>query len=129
MLEIMNGQLTLLFARSSHQDLLGRAGHARLAAAAAHGDTKVDPITVRIATDRDEPELSRLAALDSSERLHGSTLIGELERRPVAALSLSGGKVIADPFVATAEVVDLLRIRARQLADPRRPAPASRAAA
>ena len=43
-------------------------------------------------------------------------LLGELMQRPVAALSLRDGRVIADPFTPTADVVELMRMRARQLA-------------
>jgi hypothetical protein len=39
----------------------------------------------------------------------------------VAAISLSAGDVIADPFELTADVVDLLRVRRRQASPaPRR---------
>ena len=34
--------------------------------------------------------------------------------RPVAAMSLQDGRTVADPFMRTANVVDLLRMRARQ---------------
>jgi hypothetical protein len=36
-------------------------------------------------------------------------------QRPIVALSLSDGRVIADPFLHTAELTELLRVRARQL--------------
>jgi hypothetical protein len=78
-------------------------------------------IAVRLATANDREALARLAALDSAEPPRGSTLVGELLQRPVAALSLSDGRVIADPFVTTADVVALLRLRARQLGASRRP--------
>jgi len=43
-------------------------------------------------------------------------LLGVIKQRPVVALSLSDGRVIADPFSNTAELTELLRVRARQLA-------------
>jgi hypothetical protein len=49
--------------------------------------------------------------------------VGERDGRPVAAVSLSDGAVIADPFVATADVVALLQLRARQLGGQRRRRP------
>ncbi len=42
-------------------------------------------------------------------------LLGVVMQRPIAALSLRDGSVIADPFSPTAELVELLRLRARQL--------------
>ncbi len=78
------------------------------------------PIVVRIATAGDRASLERLAALDSAERPAGPTLIGTLMQQPVAALSLSDGTVIADPFVDTRDIVELLRLRARQLGAPAR---------
>lgn len=77
------------------------------------------PIVVRQASPNDQRALARLAALDSSEQLAGDALIGELGSRPVAALSLTDGRVVADPFVATGPVVQLLRLRAHQIEVPR----------
>lgn len=108
----MHPQLTLLLARARQQDLIAAAERARGLSSAAQPFW--GPIIVRIATAGDRSSLERLAELDSTE-LPGATLIGELQERPVAALSLSDGTVIADPFVATGDVVALLRLRAQQL--------------
>ena len=49
-------------------------------------------------------------------------LLGEIDGHPCAALSLSDGSVIADPFYPTADLVCLLRTHARTIAaSPRRP--------
>jgi len=72
---------------------------------------------LRLATDADAPTLSRLADLDGKEPLEGSVLIGELHGEPVAALSLRDDRTISDPFKPTADVVELLRVSARQLSD------------
>ena len=109
----MHPQLTLLLARARQQDLIAAAERARGVSSAAQPFW--GPIIVRIATAGDRSSLERLAALQSTKRPTGATLIGELQERPVAALSLSDGTVIADPFVATGDVVALLRVRARQL--------------
>jgi hypothetical protein len=77
-------------------------------------------VVIRLATAGDRCSLERLAQLDSTDMPLGPVLIGELRERPVAALSLGDGKVVADPFVATGEIVELLRLRARQLDRPRR---------
>ena len=42
-------------------------------------------------------------------------LIGELGGRIVAALEVCSGRAIADPFVATTGVVELLGLRAAQV--------------
>lgn len=83
------------------------APHLRHAAAEA-------PVTIRLARRR-EPELDRLASLDGSEALDGPRLVAELDGRAVAALELRTGSAVADPFVLTAPLVDLLRVRAAQI--------------
>jgi hypothetical protein len=105
----MNSQLTNLFARTRQQEL--RAAGAQTA---SH-QPRWAPIAVRLATAADRPALERLAELDSASRPSGSTLIGSISDRPVAALSLGDGQVFADPFARTCEVVELLRLRARQM--------------
>ena len=77
--------------------------------------TTVAAVTVRRATKEDSRTLVRLAQLDQAATPADPVLIGELFTRPVAALSLGDGNVVADPFTPTAEVVALLRLRARQL--------------
>ena len=74
-----------------------------------------EPVTVRFAVAGDACELTRLAELDSASRPRDPLLIGERSGRLVAALSLADGAIVANPFVASADVVALLRLRARQL--------------
>jgi hypothetical protein len=79
------------------------------------------PVTVRFAVAGDAPELTRIAELDSAPRPADPLLVGERAGQPIAALSLADGTVVANPFVASADVVALLRLRARQLrGEPRR---------
>jgi hypothetical protein len=66
-------------------------------------------IALHPATDRDRRELDRLAALDSSEPLRGSVLLGRVDGVLRAALSHSDGRVVADPFARTSHLVGLLR--------------------
>jgi hypothetical protein len=80
-----------------------------------HQDPLWGPLVIRRAVAGDQPALRNLAALDSARPLRDRVLIGELRGEPVAALDLSDGTVVADPFVATAEVVELLRLRATQV--------------
>jgi hypothetical protein len=57
----------------------------------------------------------RLAALDSALPLRGPALVADRDGRLLAALSLDDGRAVADPFERTAEAVELLRLRARQI--------------
>lgn len=112
----MNTPLT--FTRTRQQEL-SVPGHDRLAASPAR-ERLFGPVVVRLATAADLPALAYLADLDSAKRPVGETLIGERYGRPVVALGLSDGSVVADPFVPTSEVTELLRLRAAQLSRPAR---------
>jgi hypothetical protein len=72
-------------------------------------------VSIRMATAGDQPSLERLAQLDSARPPEGLTLLGEVNGRPVAALSLSDGRTIADPFTLSAPILELVRVRSRQL--------------
>ncbi|HVE67126.1 MAG TPA: hypothetical protein VNB64_00960 [Solirubrobacteraceae bacterium] len=74
-------------------------------------------ITVRRADHRDAVVLRSLAQLDSAEPLTEPVLIAESGGVAVAALSLADGAAAADPFHPTADLVELLRLHARQLAE------------
>jgi hypothetical protein len=56
-----------------------------------------------------------LAELDSQRPVTGPALVGEIDGRPAAAISLRDGRVVADPFQHTAALVAQLRMRARAL--------------
>lgn len=71
-------------------------------------------VTIREAADGDRTELERLAQRDSAEVPAGRLLIAESAGEVRAALSLTSGDAIADPFHRTAELVALLRARAEQ---------------
>jgi hypothetical protein len=73
-------------------------------------------VTLRLARPDDARALERLAQLDSrSPPSADHTLVAEVDGNLVAALPLDGGRPIADPFRATAELVRLLQLRADQL--------------
>jgi hypothetical protein len=73
-------------------------------------------IAIRLATDEDNRTLLRLAALDSAPAPNGSVLVADVGGEIVAAHSLARSRSIADPFRATADVRELLELRARQAA-------------
>jgi hypothetical protein len=78
-------------------------------------------ITIRPAYADDETTLVRLAALDSASQVPRTPLlIAEVEGEPRAALSLSDGSAIADPFFPTLHLLHLLRTHAAATA-PARP--------
>ena len=73
-------------------------------------------VLIRPASARDEPDIARLAALEERPELAGGErLIGELGGRVVAALDVRSGRAVADPFVPTRGVVELLGLRAAQV--------------
>jgi hypothetical protein len=72
--------------------------------------------TIRLATPDDEPALRWLAEIDSQDPLAaGAVMVGELDGMPQAALSLADGRVIANPFLATAQLLAHIRMRAGAL--------------
>jgi hypothetical protein len=91
-----------------------RMGRKRGKAAVGKTD-RSEGLTVRRFTERDIDAIRRLAALDGKPIPSGAVLVGERAGELVAALPLDGGQALADPFKPTADVVELLRLRARQL--------------
>ena len=70
-------------------------------------------ITIRQATSADAFALRRLAALDDRPALRGEVLLAEQAGELRAALSLETGRSIGNPFAATAELVEMLRMHSR----------------
>jgi hypothetical protein len=82
-------------------------------------------VTLRTATSADLAALERLAQLDTQALPPGPHLVAERDGRIDAALSLSSGELIADPFRRTAELCELLRSHAGALRHSGEPAPAA----
>lgn len=78
-------------------------------------------VSIREAQASDMPALLRLAELDSRPLPAGRLVIAEAGGRIVAAIGTRSGALLADPFVPTAEVAALLRLRAAQIERPARP--------
>jgi hypothetical protein len=72
-------------------------------------------LTIRYALAHDGAALARLAELDSAKAPLDPVLLAESAGELVAAISLADAVVVADPFRPTADVVELLRARERQL--------------
>jgi len=85
--------------------------------------THIDALVIRMARDEDSFALRRLAILDGQRVLTGQVLLAEVDARPLAAFSLEEDRAVADPFTRTANLIDLLRVRADLM---RAPAPRPR---
>jgi hypothetical protein len=84
--------------------------------------TTSSSIAIRAATQAgDEDIVRRLAALDSAGTPETPVVVALVDGRPVAAASLVDGSVVADPFVPTADVVELLQARVAANAQSVRP--------
>ena len=79
-----------------------------------------DALVIRPATLADAHALERLAGLDSQLPLAGDVLLAERDGRLLAATSLVSGRMVADPFQPTRDVVEVLALRARALGAPER---------
>ena len=73
-----------------------------------------DDITIRHSSEADRAELLRLAQLDDREVPAGESLLAYVGDELRAAVPLRGRGAIADPFHLTRDVIELLRVRARQ---------------
>ena len=75
--------------------------------------TRPTEILIRRAYEDDAADLVRLAVLDSAAAPpQAPLLVAELDGVLSVALSLVDGAAIADPFKPTADVLELLRMRA-----------------
>jgi hypothetical protein len=66
-------------------------------------------VTLRRAVPAEDHVARSLAALDSARPLRGEIYLALVGDRAVAALSTQDGRVVADPFVPTEDVVRRLR--------------------
>ena len=113
---MLSGRLNLVLSRERQADLRR--------AAETHQDpdpagTPVTRVTLRHAAAADREAIRRLAELDSARAPSGPALVAEIDGRLRAALPLDGSPAIADPFHRGLDLVELLRLRASQLAEAR----------
>jgi hypothetical protein len=78
-----------------------------------------DTLVIRPAVPADLDALRYLAALDSARALLGDVLVAEADGVIHAAYSVNERRAIADPFVPTAELVELLELRAAPVREAR----------
>jgi hypothetical protein len=74
----------------------------------------MNPITIRFSTDADRKRILELAELDGRGAPQGDVLLAEADGRLVAAVGVADGSSVADPFLLTGEVLDVLKLRAEQ---------------
>lgn len=72
-------------------------------------------VTIRFARTHEAAALAHLAELDSATTPAAPALVAEVAGEVLAAISLADGGLVANPFRRTADVVELLRARERQL--------------
>ena len=78
--------------------------------------TSDSPILIRVSTASDQAALERLAELDSRALPGGCFLVAEVGDELIAAAPLDvDADPLGDPFRPTADLRELLRLRARQL--------------
>ena len=77
--------------------------------------TTASIIALRPATDADARTLDELSQLDSARTLERPAVLAVVDDSPVAAISLADGRIVADPFTRTEDVVALLRARVERL--------------
>ncbi len=88
----------------------------------------IDGVNVRLMRPEDRAALVRLAALDSAPIPFGAWLVAEVDGELWAAMPLSGGRVLADPFRHTGDLVSLLEMRVGQMRADSHSGPSVRAA-
>jgi hypothetical protein len=100
---------------ASRRRLAGRRNRRTRSARPAAGG--LDQLSIRRldSNSSDREALDRLAGLDSADRPRGEVLGAELDGRLIAAISVSTGAVVADPFTRTDEARAQLELRASQL--------------
>jgi hypothetical protein len=81
-------------------------------------DPRPEDVVLRRARPDDATALVRLGALASARPLAGPALVAEENGTIVAALCLSTGRAVSDPFVRSLHLVELLRLRAARWQAP-----------
>ena len=78
----------------------------------SHKTAPSPEIRIRVAHEADLAAVTRVAGRDTRRPPAWPILVAEVGPEIRAAISLTDGEVVADPFHRTAELVEMLRIRA-----------------
>jgi len=95
--------------RDAERQRLARRLHARA------GADQYPRVTVRLAGERDEAAVRRLEELDRKQLPREPMLVAEVAGRVLAARTLATRHAVADPFLPTSGLVELLDLRSVQL--------------
>jgi hypothetical protein len=95
------------------------AGQRRLSLRARPATRPLGEVTIRRLGEADADALERVAGRDSASRPAGEVLGAEVGGRLIAAISITTGEVVADPFSRTDAARSLLELRAAQLSESR----------
>ncbi|HEX4678046.1 MAG TPA: hypothetical protein VH210_02410 [Gaiellaceae bacterium] len=90
---------------------------ARVVRAAPRPVVDTQDVELRLCRVADDPQLDRLAALAERPLPHGRLVLAVTRGQIVAALPVTGGPALRDPFTRTAHLMPLLELRAAQLRD------------
>jgi hypothetical protein len=108
----VNRALLQLLAARQLEDRRGRGRAPQL----DQRSSPVTRVTLRYSSAADARRLRQLAELDAAVAPSGSALVAEVDGRLRAALPLDGSKPIVDRAHGGADLLELLRVRASQLA-------------
>ena len=98
---------------ASARRLAGRSRNSLTARPAAGHER----LSIRRLGDADGEALDRVAGRDSAARPAGDVIGAEQDGRLIAAVSITTGEVVADPFTRTDAARSMLLLRAAQLRD------------
>ena len=97
---------------ASARRIAGQRRHSLTARPAAR---PTGEISIRRLTDDDTEALDRVSGRDSASRPSGELLGAEIGGELIAAISVTTGEIVADPFKPTDVARDMLAMRAAQL--------------
>jgi hypothetical protein len=95
------------------------AGRSRPSLTARPAVRPLDEVTIRRLDDADAPAVDRVSGRDSASRPTGELLGAEVDGELIAAVSITTGEIVADPFTRTDAARSLLLLRAAQLRESR----------
>ena len=81
-------------------------------------DSVANTVALRMAEGDEGHIVRHLSALDDAPALEGPVLLALTDGEPVAAISLLDRRVVANPFMLTRDLVELLRLRAEHISGP-----------
>lgn len=108
----MHTILNHMLAQARTDDLRRTADGRRFGRLLHSSDDASRTVTMRVAHSQEQ---ARMRGVHPRELPQAPVLVGELEGRTVAVLSLADGEIVASRGVATSEIVALLKLRAAQL--------------